>query len=128
MHNARKMRLAGNELRLLGQSFLRPRIQDEDVAFFLQPEGEEVQYFLLRDVKLLVCLFLRHFPCLFGVLKQVAADISLYLRAVPLEVELVVADDGRVLAGEEVHHEGVHAACLHALLLFAFVDGLQVPV
>lgn len=33
-------------------------------------------------------------------------------------------DDGCVLAGEQVDHEGMHVACLYALLLFPFIDGL----
>lgn len=122
------MRLIGYKFRLLVESFLRPRIQDEDVAFLLQPKGKEVQYFLFRYVKFLVSLFFRYFPCLFGVLQQVIANICLYFWAIPLEVLLVVADDGGVLAGEEVDHEGMHVTSLHAFLLLSLVYCLQVLV
>lgn len=78
MHNLGKMRLVSNEFRLLAEPFLRPCIKDEDVAFFLQPKSEKVQYFLFSDEKLLVCLLFWYFPCLFGVLKQMIANVNLY--------------------------------------------------
>ena len=122
------MRLIGNEIGLLVESFLRPRVKDEDAAFFLQPKGQKVQYFFFGDEELLVSLLLRYFPNLFGVLEQVVADVCLYFRDILLEVVLVVADDGGVPAGEEVDDKGVHAACLEAFLLLPLVYGLQVLV